>query len=246
MLPGCRSAWKKLCRKTWVKKISAPRSASCSRSNPASRSASTSSTGMPSIRSRTSTSRVVWDQWTSGTSSSPVPRNWRRRVEAAAPSRSMSSSSKRIFSNSATTATGWSQRTAGTRRSARRATTRSSPTSRRITFSSAGRTTLTTTRAPPGSRAGCTWAMEAEASGVSPNSSNASSTGKPSERSTIARATVPGNGGTWSRSSASSAATSSGTRSGRAERACPNFTKMGPRVSRVLRTRTARGSRPAS
>ena len=60
MLPGCRSAWKKLWRNTWVKKISAPRSASSSRSNPASRSAATSSTGMPSIRSRTRTSRRVW------------------------------------------------------------------------------------------------------------------------------------------------------------------------------------------
>ncbi|MNT68950.1 hypothetical protein D3C72_2072200 [compost metagenome] len=28
MLPGCMSAWKKLSRNTWVKKISTPRSAS--------------------------------------------------------------------------------------------------------------------------------------------------------------------------------------------------------------------------
>lgn len=47
MLPGCMSAWKKLSRNTWVKKISTPRSASALKSVRWSRRVSRSVTGMP-------------------------------------------------------------------------------------------------------------------------------------------------------------------------------------------------------
>ncbi|MOA37220.1 hypothetical protein D3C78_1587950 [compost metagenome] len=47
MLPGCMSAWKKLSRNTWVKKISTPRSASFFMSVCWSCRAARSVTGMP-------------------------------------------------------------------------------------------------------------------------------------------------------------------------------------------------------
>ena len=48
-----------------------------------------------------------------------------------------------------------------------------------MTFLIPGRTTLTTTSRPSRSRAAWTWAMDAEASGVSSNSANTSAGGRP-------------------------------------------------------------------
>ena len=53
------------------------------------------------------------------------------------------------------------------------------PRSRPMTFLIPGRTTLTTTSRPSRSRAAWTWAMDAEASGVSSNSANTSAGGRP-------------------------------------------------------------------
>ena len=64
----------------------------------------------------------------------------------------------------------------------------------------------------------------------------------PVARSMMARASAPGNGGTWSWSFASSSAMSAGSRSGRVESAWPNFTKIGPSSSSARRSRTPRGS----
>ena len=82
-----------------------------------------------------------------------------------------------------------------------------------------GRSTLTMTSAPSLSVATCTCAMEAAASGFSSKPANASVTGLPSERSMIAFATAPSNGGTRSWSLASSTAMSGGSRSRRVESA---------------------------
>ena len=66
-LPGCMSAWKKLCTNTCVKKVSTPRSASSFRSVPAARRRSTSATGMPCIRSATMTLRELSSVYRRGT-----------------------------------------------------------------------------------------------------------------------------------------------------------------------------------
>src|SRR6185436_18257253 len=54
------------------------------------------------------------------------------------------------------------------------------------------------------------------------------------------RAILPSNGGTWSCSFASSSAMSSGSRSRRVDNTWPNFTKIGPSVSRASRRRCPR------
>ena len=56
MLPGCMSAWKKLCRNTCVKKIRTPFSASCAMSVPAACRRAMSLMGTPWMRSITMTS----------------------------------------------------------------------------------------------------------------------------------------------------------------------------------------------
>ena len=106
MLPGCMSAWKKLCRKTCVKKMVTPFSASLGMSVPSSLSRSTSEMGTPRMRSMTITSRRQSSQCTSGTCSSGEPSKFRLSWEALPASRIRSSSSRMVFSYSSTTSLG--------------------------------------------------------------------------------------------------------------------------------------------
>ena len=94
ILPGCMSAWKKLCRNTWAKKISTPRSASTRGSMPAARIASMSLTGMPWMRSDTITRRDDSARCTAGMYSSELNRKWRRMASLLLASRSRSSSAR--------------------------------------------------------------------------------------------------------------------------------------------------------
>ncbi|EXF43349.1 hypothetical protein BAY1663_04219 [Pseudomonas sp. BAY1663] len=105
-----------------------------------------------------------------------------------------------------------------------------------------GRTTLTTTSSPLRSRAACTWATEAEASGLLSKRANSSSTGAPSCCSISAVARAESNGGTRSWSIASSSAMSGGSRSRRVESNWPNLMKIGPSPSSARRRRAPRDS----
>ncbi len=103
-----------------------------------------------------------------------------------------------------------------------------------------GRNILTTTSSPPLSVAACTCAIEAAASGVSSKNAKISASGRPNVDSIVATAILPSNGGTWSCSSASSSAMSTGSKSRRVDNAWPNFTNMGPSSSSASRNRIPR------
>ena len=116
-----------------------------------------------------------------------------------------------------------------------------------------GRWTFTATVSPLGSTARCTWAMDADATGVSQNSEKTESMESPSSASTICLTWAKGKDGTLSWSFSSSAHSSCGIISGRVPAICPNLTKDGPSSSRAIRIRSHRvkgvvwtGSLPSS
>src|SRR5215210_48135 len=80
--------------------------------------------------------------------------------------------------------------------------------------------------------------MLAEPRGIGSKEANTSSTGAPSSPSIICWASPAGIGLAVSWSFSSSERTPSGSMSERVERTCPNFTKVGPRSSRVRRNLT--------
>ena len=111
-----------------------------------------------------------------------VARRWPLR--ASGPARRARSSRTR-----ATTSSGRSRRLSLQYASASPASAYSTSRSRWITSRMSGRSTLTTTSLPSFSRAACTCAIEAAASGCSSNCANTSVTGLPYASSTICRAT---------------------------------------------------------
>ena len=160
-----------------------------------------SSLGIPRTRSSVSTRSAVCDQIGSGTYRSSEPCQLRRSTEALAPSRCRSSSAARVLSISATISRGRSRLARGWVRSTSQARLRSTAMSSAICFSIPGRSTFTTTSrggAPPSpaSVAACTWAIDAEASGSTSKSTNASPMLRSSACSTSARAAWPSNGAT--------------------------------------------------
>ena len=212
---------------------------------PAASSAAMSSEGMPRTRSMVRARSAVWLQRISGTYRSSESFHRRRITLALPPSRCRSSSAARVVSISATMARGRILSALGCARSTNAATELSSEMSALICFSIFGRSTLTTTSrdtpfASGGSVAACTWAMDAEASGVVSKSAKASLIGKPNACSTMTRAVSPSKGLTRSCNCASSLATSGGTRSRRVERICPNLTKIGPSSCKARRRRAPR------
>ena len=100
-----------------------------------------------------------------------------------------------------------------------------------ITPAIPGRMTLTTTSSPLVRVASCTCASDAEARGCSEKVAKESVTGRPISVSILAIAIALGNGGTRSWRRASSSAYSSGNKSRRVERSCPNLMNTGPRRS---------------
>lgn len=170
----------------------------------------------------------------------------RRNWAALAASRTRSSSSCRYLSNSATTSRGLSRLASVDNPSTQAAIMAMSSRSFSITPRMPGRSTLTATSrtAPPGSRmvAKCTCAIDALATGVSSNCTKISPTGRRKARSMVAIATFESKGGTRSCSQASSSAMSAGSRSRRVDSTCPNFTKIGPRLSSASRRRWPRGA----
>src|SRR6266849_79137 len=153
-----------------------------------------------------------------------------------------SSSSNKCRANSATTSRGFRRLPSAQTRSTRPAAASISARSFSMTGIIPGRRILTAAWVPPGSTARCTWATDALATGCSSNLSKTFAIGLPNARSTSARASSPGNGGTRSCSFASSSARSAGSRSRRVESTWPNLTKMGPSASSARRSRTPRGS----
>ncbi|MNN53595.1 hypothetical protein D3C81_1683590 [compost metagenome] len=103
-----------------------------------------------------------------------------------------------------------------------------------------GRITLTTTSSPVFSCAACTCATEAEASGSTSKRLNTSLIFLPSCSSISLTDTCESNGGTRSCSFISSSAMSSGSRSRRVDRICPNLMKIGPRSCNARRKRAPR------
>jgi len=154
----------------------------------------------------------------------------------------MSSSSKTKVSNSRTTFRGCTLAPLCMNFSASLATVANKSISLRNCLPMPGRTTLTTASRPSCRVAGCTWAIEADASGVVSKEANISATGSPRDFSMMLRASSPGNGGTWSCNKASSSAMSWGNKSLRVDNICPNFTYTGPRSCRASRKRSPRGS----
>ncbi|MNZ93982.1 hypothetical protein D3C78_1130790 [compost metagenome] len=162
---------------------------------------------------------------------------------ALAASRIRFSSSSMVLRYSSTTSTGRSRALWGTKRATRRASACISRRSASMTGSMSGRITLMTISRPFSfKRAVWTWAMEADASGVSSKSSNRVSMGQPRLASIWRLASCPQKGGTLSCSRASSSAMSGGSRSRRVDSIWPNLMKMGPRASKARRMRAPRHS----
>ena len=187
MLPGCMSAWKKLCLNTCVKKISTPFSARRRMSVPASRRRVMFEICTPWMRSITMTCARQKSKCTAGTYRRGEFSQLRRSCEALAASRIRSSSSMMVFSYSRTTSMGLRRRLPSQWRSAIRASSCSTSRSREITLNMSGRSTLTTTSrvlAPLSGTSGrnsatCTCAMDAAASGVSSKLENTCSAERP-------------------------------------------------------------------
>jgi hypothetical protein len=116
--------------------------------------------------------------------------------------------------------------------------------SRSTTERMPGRWTFTTTSAPDGSRAACTCATDAAASGRRSKWANTSSGGPPSSAASTRSTSGHGAGAAWSRSRPSSSTSSSGSRSGRVESTWPSFTKVTPPSSSACRTDRASRARP--
>ena len=95
--------------------------------------------------------------------------------------------------------------------------------------------TFTTTSSPVLSCAACTCATDAEARGSTSKRLNTSLIFWPSCSSISAIDCCESNGGTRSCSSISSSAMSSGNRSRRVERICPNLMKIGPKSCNAKR-----------
>ena len=106
--------------------------------------------------------------------------------------------------------------------------------------SASGRWTLTTTSWPPGSRAACTWPMDAEAIGTSSKYSKTCSTWSPSSAWITPRIRSKGSGWAASCRPRSSWRMSGGTTSGRVESSWPNLTNVGPSSSSISRIRRPR------
>ena len=145
---------------------------------------------MPRMRSITMTSWRQRSQYTSGTCSSGLPAKLRLSCEALPASRIRSSSFRIVFSYSTTTSRGRRRRESGQYSSARPASACSTSRSRSIASRMPGRSTLTTTSRPSGSVAACTWAMDAAASGATSKLANSPATGRPSDASMRALASV--------------------------------------------------------
>ncbi len=124
--------------------------------------------------------------------------------------------------------TGFSRRRSGRVFSSFTAAQRARSRSRENATSMSGRRIFTATWRPSASVARCTCAMDAAAIGSASKVANSSSTGLPSSASTACRASAPSNGGSRSCNERRSSASSSPTRSGRTDSACPSFTKAGP------------------
>jgi hypothetical protein len=105
-----------------------------------------------------------------------------------------------------------------------------------------GRCTFTTTSAPDRSRAACTWATEAAASGSRSNQANTSSTCPPRSARSTCSTCGHGAGAARSCNRLSSSVNSGGRRSGRVDKIWPSLTKVTPPSSSALRTDRASSS----
>ena len=83
-----------------------------------------------------------------------------------------------------------------------------------------------------------TCAIDAAAAGVSSNTANSASTVVSSSRSSVAFASLVGNGGSASCNADKSSATSSPIKSPRTARDCPSFTNVGPSVCNAVARRS--------
>ena len=160
------------------------------------------------------------------------------QLEALAASRSRSSSSKMVFLVLRTTSTRPQPAPVLPVALARPATMYSRPMSRRMVFSIPGRSTLTTTSRPSLSAGGVHLGDGGRGQGrlVEVVQNALQGCPRPSRSARAPRRRETAAPGPAAR--ASSSARSSGSRSRRVERICPNLTKIGPRSSRARRMRT--------
>jgi len=108
-----------------------------------------------------------------------------------------------------------------------------------------GRRTLTTTRAPDGSVAACTWAMDAAAIGSRSKLANSSPTSAPSSDRSTCSILGQGTSAASSCRRLSSLMNSAGRRSRRVDSTCPSLTKVTPPSSIARRTERASLARPS-
>ena len=145
----------------------------------------------------------------------------RRNCAALAASRTKSNSSCKYLSNSATTSRGFNRLPSALSFSSHDAIMRIRPKSFSMTGNMLGRSTLTATSCTSPSlflsKAKCTCAMEALATGTWSNSTKISDTVRPKARSMVATAMSELKGGTRSCNLANSSAMSSGNKSRRVD-----------------------------
>ena len=153
----------------------------------------------------------------------------RRSWMALAASRIRLSSSSMVLRYSSTTSTGRSRPLWGTKRATRRARACIRRRSASMTGSISGRITLMTISRPFSfNRAVCTWAMEADASGVSSKSSNRASTGATQALFYLATGGLTTEGRHPVLQQGQLFGNVGGSRSRQVESIWPNLMKMGP------------------
>ncbi len=150
-----------------------------------------------------------------------------RSSSAPAASNRRSSSSSRDRMTISTKAWGSSRRAGGAKAWAHFAASLRAALSRAARASTPGLRTLTATLRPSSSTASCAWAREAAAT-ASPKLENRLSMGRPSDRSTSARATAVGKGLRASRRWARSSTNWLPKISDRVARNCPSLMATGP------------------
>ncbi len=115
-----------------------------------------------------------------------------------------------VSANSSTSAGGLANAATGMRPTRCGANQAITARSRRTRSATEGRCTLTTTFVPSSNVAGCTWAMEAAASGTRSTEAKTRSRGPPSSSTSTRSMTGHGSGATWSRHHLNSATSSAG------------------------------------
>ena len=108
------------------------------------------------------------------------------------------------------------------------------------------RWTLTATRSPDRRVAACTWAIDADATGVRSKETKTSASGRPRSSSTVRRTVENGSGGTRSRRRRNSSTSSSGKMPSPEEMICPSLMYVGPRRSNAGRSRRESPARDRS